>query len=85
MIQVQPLREQENNREAFEGASMEPTNNTDHIPEIADNNYDFDHFEVPRNSKDPEQNSFGRELITFYRSYDIHILNGKKRETLMGK
>ena len=45
----------------------------------------MDHFEVPRNSKDPEQNSFGRELITFCRSYGIHTLNGRKEGGIDGK
>ena len=62
------------------------SDNTDYIPEIDGNdNYDTDHFEVPRNSKDPEQNSFGRELITFCRSYGIHILNGRKEGDIDGK
>ena len=62
------------------------SDNTDYIPEIDGNdNYDLDHFEVPRNSKDPEQNLFGRELITFCRSYGIHILNGRKEGDIDGK
>ena len=64
------------------------SDNTDYIPEIDGNdNYDRDHFEVPRNSKalDSEQNSFGRELITFCRSYGIHILNGRKEGDIDGK
>ena len=62
------------------------SDNTDYIPEIDGNdNYDTDHFEVPRNSKDPEQNSFGRELISFCRSYGIHILNGRKEGDIDGK
>ena len=51
----------------------------DYVPEIDGNdNYNLDHFKVPRNSEDPEQNLFSRELITFCRSYGIHILNGRK-------
>ena len=45
----------------------------------------MDHFEVPRNSEDPEQNSFGRKLITFCRSYGIHVLNGRKQGDTDGK
>ena len=62
------------------------SDNTDYIPEIDGNdNYDTDHFEVPRNSKDPEQNSFGWELITFCRSYGIYILNRRKEGDIDGK
>ena len=55
------------------------SDNSDYIPETDGNdNNDLGHFEVPRNSKDPEQNSFCQELMTFCRFYDIHILNGRK-------
>ena len=45
----------------------------------------MDHFKVPRNSTEPEKNSFGQELITFRRSYGIHILNGRKEGDIEGK
>ena len=56
------------------------------IPEADGNdNCDLDRFDVPRTSRDPEQISFGRELITFCRSYGIHILNGRKEGDIDGK
>ena len=53
--------------------------NPDFIPELSENtNYESDSFNIPRNSKDMELNSFGRELVGFCRSYEMYLLDGRK-------
>ena len=46
--------------------------NPNFIPELSENtNYESDSFNIPRNSKD-------KELVSFCRSYGMHMLNGRK-------
>ena len=53
--------------------------NPDFIPELSESaNYESDSFNIPRNSKDKELNNYGRELVSFCRSYGMHMLNGRK-------
>ena len=53
--------------------------NPDFIPELSVNtNYESDSFSIPRNSKDKELNNYGRELVSFSRSYGMHMLNGRR-------
>ena len=37
-----------------------------------------DHFHVERKSKEKVVNNYGKQLVTFYNNFNVHILNGYK-------
>ena len=49
-----------------------------------DVNYPSDFFSIPRNSKDGNYNRFGLSLIELCCSYDIHTLNGRLFNDIVG-
>ena len=54
------------------------TDSTEFVPELCDNpSYDTNDFNMPRENVDKEINNYGRDLISFGQSYDIHIVNGR--------
>ena len=52
--------------------------NTDSIPELSENStYQTDDFQAPRSNSDTEINNYSKHLISIYKSYGLHFLNGR--------
>lgn len=47
--------------------------------------YESDNFQVPRNSKDTVQNTFGRSLIELCKNFSVHIVNGRNIKDQLGE